>query len=286
MDQIQGELLIIGGAEDKKGDCEILRWLVERSKEREGNIVVITTATKSPEIVGREYRKVLERLGTQKIEVLNIDSRQDAYRQENVLKLAQAGVIFFTGGDQLRITSILGGTPVCATLYQVYQKGAVIAGTSAGAAIMSHTMIVEGEDDESPRRCTVKMAPGLGLLQEVVVDMHFSQRGRYGRLLTAIGQNPDILGIGIDEDTAIAVQDGRFKVLGSRSVLIVDGRRISYSNVSEQAPDEVLALTDVKLHILAKGYGYDLNQNTPMNVVNQSGSGKEGRETHEIIEPV
>lgn len=260
-DRVLGELLIIGGAEDQDDQCQILRWFVERVNEKNRKIVVITTATCSPEEVGIRYRELFQGLGAQDVEILTIASRVDAHHYGAARDLEKAGGIFFTGGDQLRITSILGGTPVGTSLYTAYANGAVVAGTSAGAAIMSETMIVEGEDDESPRRCTVKMAPGLGLLKQVVVDMHFSQRGRQGRLLAAIGQNPNIIGIGIDEDTAIAVgADGGFRVLGSRTVWVVDGRQISHSNVSEQAPDEVLALSDVRLHVLPKGYGYDLSR--------------------------
>lgn len=262
-DQILGELLIVGGAEDKDGQCQILRWFVDRVNKigDHRKIVVITTAASSPEEVGMEYREVLTELGAYEVEIMTIANRLDAHHQGSVKNLEKAGGIYFTGGDQLRITSILGGTPVGTALYQAYQRGAIIAGTSAGAAIMSETMIVEGEDDESPRRCTVKMAPGLGLLKKVVVDMHFSQRGRQGRLLAAIGQNPNILGIGIDEDTAIAVKsDGKIMVIGSRTVWVVDGRQISHSNVSEQAPDDVLALSDVRLHVIPHGYGFDLNR--------------------------
>ncbi len=251
--------MIIGGAEDKKDDCQILSWFVDKTKEIDGKIVVLTTATTSPDKVGEEYRKIFESLGAEEVEILKIENRLDAFRENNAKKLLIADGIYFTGGDQLRITSILGGTLVAKALYRAFDHGTLVAGTSAGAAIMSETMIVEGEDDESPRRCTVKMAPGLGLLKKVVVDMHFSQRGRHGRLLAAIGQNPNIMGIGIDEDTAIVVHaNQKLEVLGSRTVWIVDGRKISYSNVSEQAPDEVLVLADVRLHVLSWGYGYDL----------------------------
>lgn len=255
-----GELLLIGGAEDKEEECTILKWFVNRSREIDGPIVIITTGTKSPDVVGLEYSKVLKKLGCNELEVFNIQSRLAAQNQSSAEKLKHAAGIFFTGGDQLRITSILGGTPISKALIEAYQDGAIIAGTSAGAAIMSDTMIVEGEDDESPRRCTVKMAPGLGLIKKIVVDMHFSQRGRQGRLLAAIGQNPHIIGIGIDEDSAIVInKDRKLEVIGSRTVWIVDGRDITYSNVSELAPDEVLVLSDVCLHVLPERYGYDLN---------------------------
>ena len=259
-DQILGELLIIGGAEDKTGDCTILRWFVEKTKNERGKIAVISTAASAPEEVGIEYREIFQSLGSHEVEVLTIQNRIDAYHRGIARVLEDCAGIYFTGGDQLRITSVLGGTPVASALYRAYQKGAIIAGTSAGAAIMSETMIVEGEDDESPRRCTVKMAPGLGLMKQVVVDMHFSQRGRQGRLLAAIGQNPNSLGIGIDEDTAVIVKDGKIEIIGSRTVWLVDGRQITYSNVSELAPDEVLVLSDVRLHVLPEGYGFDLNR--------------------------
>lgn len=253
------QLLIIGGAEDKKEDCQILSRFAQMANQSRGNLVVLTTATKLPDQVGREYAAVFKKLGIENIEILKIENRDDAHNKDYVRQIKKAGSIFFTGGDQLRITSIIGGTPVCSALFRLFDKGAIIGGTSAGAAVMSETMIVEGNNDDSPRRCTVKMAPGLGFYNQVVIDTHFSQRGRHGRLLTAIAQNPDITGIGIDEDTGILVgEDGNFQVLGSRTVLVVDGREISHSNVSEQAPDEVLALADVRLHVLPQGYGYDL----------------------------
>lgn len=257
----RGQLLIIGGAEDKSKKCKILQWFIDQVNRRGEKIILITTATKAPEEVGREYLKIFKHLGGLELDVLNINSRLDANQRSVINSLRQADGIFFSGGDQLRITSTIGGTLASEAIYDAYEDGAVIAGTSAGAAIMSETMIVEGEDDESPRRCTVKMAPGLGLLKNVVVDMHFSQRGRQGRLLAAIGQNPNILGIGIDENTAVSIdQDHRVKVLGDRTVWIVDGREISYSNVSERAPDEVLVLADVRLHVLPAGYEYDLQK--------------------------
>lgn len=276
-DQILGELLIIGGAEDKQKECSILRWFVERTMKKRGKIAIISTAASAPHEVGVEYREIFENLGAEKVEVITVSNRLDAYHSGTAHVLEKAAGIFFTGGDQLRITSILGGTPVGAALYRAYENGAIVAGTSAGAAIMSETMIVEGEDDESPRRCTVKMAPGLGLMKQVVVDMHFSQRGRQGRLLAAIGQNPNILGIGIDEDTAIAVMPGgKLEVLGSRTVWIVDGRRITCSNVSELAPDEVLLLSDVRLHVLPEGYGFDLTQRLVLATEASRSNGEEG----------
>jgi len=163
----------------------------------------------------------------------------------------------------LRITSILGGSGIDKLLKQLYKEGTLIVGTSAGASVMSQTMIVEGNDEDSPRKCTIKMAPGLGLLKDVIIDQHFAQRGRIGRLLAAIAQNPNNLGIGIDEDTAIVVEKNSFRVIGSNAVTVVEGRKLEHSNVSESSPNEILALTNVILHILPSGYGYDLEKWIP-----------------------
>ena len=167
--------------------------------------------------------------------------------------------IFFTGGDQLRITSILGGTRFFTSLHEAYKNGTVIAGTSAGASAMSGTMIIQGNDNDPARKCTLKMAPGLGLLEGALIDQHFHQRGRIGRLLCGVAENPHILGIGLDEDTAVRVYpDAHIEVIGSNSVTIIDGRNIKSSNVSELKPDENLAIANVTLHVLPAGYGFDM----------------------------
>lgn len=173
-------------------------------------------------------------------------------------------MLFFTGGDQLRITSILGGTPIYDALKELCNNGGLIAGTSAGASVMSDTMIVTGEDDESPRKCTLKMSPGLGLVRNIIIDQHFAQRGRIGRLLTGIAQNPEVLGIGIDEDTAIIVSDkGVAEVVGSGAVYFIDGSSIVYSNVSEQYAEDVLSMFNVKLHVLKEGNRFNLIKKIP-----------------------
>jgi cyanophycinase len=263
----EGNLLIIGGKEDKEGDCTILKKVIELSGQEKSKIVVITTATELPKEVGQEYSKIFTSLGAGKVEVVNIDSREDANQSRYKKIIDESTCIFFTGGDQLRITSVLGGTMVNEILHDFYQSKRLIVGTSAGASVMSETMIVTGEDEEAPKRCTLKMAPGLGLLNKAVIDQHFAQRGRIGRLLCAVAQNPYILGIGIDEDTAIMVNsEGKFRVIGNHSVTVVDGRSLSYTNVSELRPDENLALTDITLHILTKNYGYDMITRRPVAV--------------------
>jgi cyanophycinase len=261
----KGLLIIIGGAEDKKGECIILRKVVELASVNNGKLVILTTATAKPGEVGAEYGEIFRRLGIDELEILDIPHREVGQQPTAVSLVEQAGAIFFTGGDQLRITSLLGGTALDQALHRAYQRGAVVAGTSAGASAMSATMIVEGAGQETPKQNTVKMAPGMGLLNGVVIDQHFAQRGRLGRLLTAVAQNPRILGIGLDEDTAIVVHsDGNFAVIGSQTVSVIDGMEINHTNVSEIQPNQGLALTNVKLHILPAGYGYSLQERRPL----------------------
>lgn len=264
-DKVDGTLLIIGGAEDKENKCEILKGFLALSKAEESMIVVLTTATQLPESVGQEYLKVFKKLGAAQVEILDIDNRQKANRKEVAEMIRKAKGIFFTGGDQLRITATLGGTRANEAIHQAYLNGAIIAGTSAGASCMSSNMIVEGDSDQAAKLNTIKMAPGLGLVHEVVIDQHFAQRGRIGRLLSAVAHNPYILGIGIDEDTAIIIRpDGKLQVIGSQTVTFIDAKQISYSNVSETAPGQALAIEGVKLHVLPRGHEFDLLERLPI----------------------
>jgi cyanophycinase len=258
-EKVKGNLLIIGGAEDKLGQCKVLRNFVDISGEKEAQLVVITTATENPDKVGGEYLRIFEKIGKENIEILNINKREDANNQKSAEIIRNSTGIFFTGGDQLRITSILGGTKVYEALYDAYKRDVAIAGTSAGASVMSSTMIVEGDSNDPARKCTLKMAPGLGFLEEVIIDQHFHQRGRIGRLLCGVAENPFMLGVGIDEDTAIRVYpEGYFMVIGSNAIMVVDGKSIKTSNVSELQPDEILAISNITLHVLPEGYGYDM----------------------------
>lgn len=258
-EKVKGNLVIIGGAEDKYGESEILKQVVGMIGGNEARLVVMTTATEKPLEAGEEYRNVFGRLGVSSIDVLNIDTRDEAEKDENYDRIMNSTGIFFTGGDQLRITSILGGTRVYLALSEVYKRGTAIIGTSAGASVMSSNMIVDGNSNDPARKCTLKMAPGLGLLEEAIIDQHFDQRGRLGRLLTGVAENPYMLGIGIDEDTAIRVYpDAHFEVIGTNAVTVIDGKSIKSSNVSELKPDEILAITNVTLHVLPKGYGFDM----------------------------
>jgi cyanophycinase len=263
-ENIKGYLIIIGGAEDKKGESVILRHAPQMLSS-EDKLTIITTATEHPQEVGEEYREVFSRIGVGNIEILNINTRDDANDINMCNAIKASKCVFITGGDQLRITSILGGTGAYNELKTLYYSGGLIMGTSAGASVMSSTMVVQGNDNEPARKCTLKMAPGLGLLNNVIIDQHFDQRGRFGRLLCGVGENPDVIGVGIDEDTAIKVfPNGHFEILGTNAVTIIDGKSIKSSNVSELKPNEILAIMGVTVHTLPVGYGFDIKTREAM----------------------
>lgn len=264
--QNRGYLVIIGGAEDKEGRREILKEFLRLCGERP-TIGVVTSATKEPEASGKSYENIFEALGADRVYKLPAQDRADANAPSILDDLSRCDGVFFTGGDQLRITTMIGGTEFAAGLKDLYQRGAVIAGTSAGASVMSETMITSGHNDDAAKKCTLKMAPGLALIDKVVIDQHFAQRGRIGRLISAVAQNPEVLGIGIDEDTAIVVTpEQRFEVIGSQSVTVVDGREITQTNISDLAPDEVLSVFNLIMHVLPRGYGYDLAGRKPYRI--------------------
>ncbi|MCR1898268.1 cyanophycinase [Irregularibacter muris] len=252
-------LVIIGGGEDKQADKKILKEIVLLSGEDRARIGVIATASKYNDELGQEYEDLFYDLGVKEVNTIPVMDRKQSNNRHRLDKILDYDCLFFTGGDQLRISSIIGGTYFHRILHKFWEEKKVIAGTSAGASMMSEVMIVEGDDEEAPRKCTIGLAPGMGLIENVIIDQHFNQRGRIGRLLTGVAQNPHILGIGIDEDTAIVVEDNlSFYVVGKGVATIIDGRNIEYTNITEQHPDESLALTNVTLHILPENFGYDL----------------------------
>lgn len=261
--QNEGILLIIGGNEDKVGDCAILKKFVALAGGRSAKIAVLTTATELPREVGREYQLLFMKLGAERVDIIHIADRVEASEQQTGKSFADYTGIFFTGGDQLRLTSILGGSIVNREIVACFKRGAVIAGTSAGASVMSQIMIVGGDSSETPKKSAISLAQGMGLLERVVIDQHFAQRGRINRLLAVVAQNPNVLGIGIDEDTALLVENNQCRVIGSQTVTIVDGRAILHSNISESSRFEPLAITNVKLHLLPHGFGYDLCNRIP-----------------------
>lgn len=254
----KGHLLIIGGAEDKTNGSVILRRASEMLAGPD-ILTILTTATEKPEEAGKNYLSVFKKLGVANVQVLNINTRDDAAGDAYCGLLEKSKCVFMTGGDQLRITSILGGTRAGQALKNVYTSGGIVMGTSAGASVMSSTMIVKGEDNEPAKKCTLKMAPGLGLIGGVIIDQHFDQRGRFGRLLCGVAENPEVIGIGIDEDTAVKVfPDMHFEIIGTNAVTVIDGSAIESSNVSELKQSEILAIVGVRVSSLPQGYGFDL----------------------------
>jgi cyanophycinase len=260
--QPRGRLILIGGAEDREDEMVILKQVAARA--RGGRLAVITAASSEPAQMWSLYRRVFDSLGVKDVVHVEIDDREAAYDPANVQLLKSAKVIFFTGGDQVRITSMLGGSLVCDTIRKAYEGGVTLAGTSAGTSCMSETMLVGGSGEESHRvGNALLMAPGLGLVTNVIIDQHFAERGRIGRLLGSVAQNPRILGVGIDENTAIVIRDGRFRVLGAGAVYVIDAISESYTNVSEEHPDKTMSIFDVRLHIMSADDTFDLATRRP-----------------------
>ncbi|MCL6548163.1 MAG: cyanophycinase [Alicyclobacillus sp.] len=272
-----GPLVVIGGSEDKTGECKILREFVRLGGGKHARVLVMTVATELPVEVGRQYVEVFSSLGAEDVRTLDVSKREDADRDSALQFIESATCIFFTGVDQLRITKLLGGTRVDEALHRARRRGVVLGGTSAGASMMSSTMIVDGESETNPRIGIVQMAPGMEFAAGVVIDQHFAQRGRLGRLLSAVAQYPHHLGLGIDEDTAVILEQDRFRVLGRGAVSVVDAGQLTYSNVETVKPDEGLALCGVKLHILPEGYGFHLRSRRPI-VHWDEGNGNPGEE--------
>ncbi|MCL8208351.1 MAG: cyanophycinase [Actinomycetia bacterium] len=264
MPDTTGPLLIVGGHEDKAGEAAVLRRLVALAGGTRAVVGVVPTASADESRAVATYVDAFERLGAARVEPLFVRSRWEAVADWD-RRAGAVTAVFFTGGDQLRITSTLGGTRFHAWLRARHREGLVIAGTSAGASMMSDVMIVEGDAAHTPTLNTVRLAVGMGFWPGVVIDQHFSQRGRIGRLLSALAQNPAVLGVGIDENTAVEVDFARrtFRVLGQACVTVLDGHGIRATNASESRPGQPLALTDVVLHVLPAPWEYSWANRTP-----------------------
>ncbi|GAB4517201.1 MAG: cyanophycinase [Anaerolineae bacterium] len=256
-------LILIGGHEDKEDECVILKEVVKAAVG--GELVIITVATDEPDAMAQKYEIVFHELGVDKVHSLDVRLREDAQKEENVELIERASVIFFTGGDQLRITSQIGDTPVFRTIRERHEAGMTIAGTSAGAAAMPETMVISGAGDETSEISAIGMAPGLGFVHSVVIDSHFAERGRISRLLGVVAQNPANLGLGIDENTAIVIDEKQcFKVIGGGAVYVLDGTDLSYSSLSEEHPEGVMTIHDLKLHVLGADDIFDLVKRRPV----------------------
>ena len=259
----KGTLIIIGGHEDRdpEGDRKILKEVARRV--RGGKLVLATVASHQPEGYFDDYEKAFADLGLGELVELYVEDRTEAGDREKLKVIDDAAGIFFSGGDQLRITSQIGDTGIDAKVRALYERGGVIAGTSAGASAMSETMLVRGTSSETHRIGDLHMAPGLGLIRDVIIDQHFAERGRFGRLLGAVAHNPRVLGFGIDEDTAAIVEGGELTVIGSGAVYVVDGETVTHSNLAEADLDRVLSMHDVRVHVLGTGDRFDIGRRRP-----------------------
>lgn len=264
--QRSARLLVIGGAEDPdEKDMRVLPHLVKTAGGPKARIVVCSSPSAEPEAKSRLYRRLFERIGVEEVVEAPISTREQAEDEELVKAVDRATAVFYTGGDQLRLTSLVAGTAVGERIRErIFTDGLLVAGTSAGAAAMGGTMIIGGPGDGTVRRDDVDLAPGLGYWRDTVVDTHFNQRGRMSRLLTVFAHNPQVLGIGIDENTAVDLIAGdRFTVLGSGAVTVFDGR-VTHTNAPDSGATDVLAITDSVIHVLPDGYGFDLKSLRPL----------------------
>lgn len=259
----RGYVIPIGGAEERTGSGIVLKRFVKLCGGKKANIVIIPTASNLPD-TGEKYIEIFNNIGVAKAVSLPINERAETANKEYLEALQEADGIFITGGNQLRLSTILGGTTIAINIRRLNARGVHVAGTSAGAAIMPEHMIAGGSTGTVPSGDGVNLAPGLGLTNDLLIDQHFSQRDRLGRLLTAISYNPFMMGVGIDEDTAIFIDpDHCFEVVGSGAVTIIDPVDLSYSSMSRASKEEALSLLDLKLHILSKGCRFDIHERKP-----------------------
>lgn len=277
--KIQGKLIIIGGAVDRGSFTEtnldkdttknlnffeagILKRIINESKHKElSRIEVITTASVIPREIGPEYIKAFGHLGANNADVLYIEKREQASDPEVLERLKAADVVMFTGGDQLRLTSILGGTQFDTILLDKYRNtDFMYAGTSAGAAAASTNMIYQGSSSEALLKGEVKITSGLGLIDGVIIDTHFVKRGRIGRLFQAVVGNPKVLGIGLGEDTGLLIINGlQMEAIGSGLVIVVDGREIKDTNITQIALGKPISINHLVTHVMSKYDKFDLD---------------------------
>lgn len=271
----KGKLIIIGGAINTGSFAEtqfglpqnmnffergiLKRITTESAKGNESRFEIMTTASLIPEKVGEEYIKAFAQLDVHNVGVLNIGSREEANKAEYAERIKLADVIIFTGGDQLRLSSIFGGTEIHRVLLDKYQNTEfVIAGTSAGAAASSRNMIYQGSSKDALLKGEVKITGGLGFIDDVIVDTHFVQRGRIGRLLYAAASNPGILGIGLGEDTGLYISENKMEAIGSGMVILVDGRYMADTNLTDVEMGQPVSIKNMVVHVMCDGDTYDL----------------------------
>ena len=281
-----GKLIVIGGAVNKGSFTEtdydsnveknlnffergILRKIITESRLKEDSVIeVIPTASQIPQIVGPEYKRAFEYLGAKHVNILEIQNREQANSEELVERIKAADVVMFTGGDQLRLTSILGGTRFHDTiLNKFHNENFIYAGTSAGAAAASENMIYQGSSSEALLKGEIKTTQGLGFIDNVIIDTHFVQRGRIGRLFQSVVNNPRTLGIGLGEDTGLFIYDDKMTAIGSGLVILVDGRFIKDTNLTNINLGDPISIDNLTVHVMSQNDYYDL-KTKDMTIVN------------------
>jgi len=260
---VRGYVIPIGGGERRSRNPTILRRFVEICGDSKARIAVIPTASMRAD-TGQRYQRVFRELGAEAVRVLPLQSRSDCDDEQHLGILDEVDGLFMTGGNQVRLSSVIGDTPVAKKIRARHFEGLHVAGTSAGAAIMPEHMIAGGESGSIPRADMVEMAPGLGLTGRLVIDQHFRQRDRLGRLLAAVAGTPSVVGIGLDEDTGAFIDaDDRLEVIGSGSVTVVDPTDIEHANLDGEDDDAPISLIGLRLHFLVEGGAYDIKTRTP-----------------------
>ena len=255
----RGWIVPIGGAEDKQANPKVLRRFVDLCGGEDARIVVIPTASKLIE-TGTQYERLFPELGAREVTVLDFDTRRDAREQNRLDKIEDATGVFFTGGNQLRLSTLLGGTPVAKLVRILNARGVHVGGTSAGASILSEHMIAFGREGSSPTAGSVRLAPGLGLTNRFIIDQHFRQRDRLGRLVAALAYNPFAIGIGLDEDTAAFIgPDNTLEVEGSGAITVVDASRVEFTSMDQADGSEPVCIIGLQLHILTAGATFNLH---------------------------
>ena len=258
----RGFIIPVGGAEEKLDRPAILKRFLKLSGGNKARIAIIPTASLAAD-TGERYEAIFDELGAHKAESLAFEERGDGDNEGLLERLEHATGIFLTGGNQLRLATHLGGTPVAKAIRRLNAAGVPVAGTSAGAAFLSEHMIAFGDEGSSPRSGIVTLTPGLGLTNRVIIDQHFRQRDRLGRLLTALAYNPFAVGMGLDEDTAAFIgPDDTMEVVGAGAVTIVDPSEVDYSSMDQAEKGDPVCLIGIRLHILTRGAGYDLHTRT------------------------
>jgi len=259
-----GYLIPIGGAEDKRMQRYILKRVVELAGGPNARMVIIPAASTLPGELGSMYSQIFTELGAASVEVVDVRDRTQANDGACLRSMDAATGVFLTGGDQVKLVSVLAGTKLSEHMIARFQDGITIAGTSAGASAMSQHMIAFGRSGSRPSQRMVQLSPGLGLIAGVVIDQHFRERDRIGRLMAAVAHNPSILGMGMDEDTAMVIApDGQCEVIGSGSVTIVDGRELEYTDIHAVKQHGPVAVLGMKVHILTNNYRYHLGVRQP-----------------------